>query len=94
MADPKIQRYSYQWFIDQFVEAKDRSIDFCEPLSHDIFVRRPAEDSWCVGECYSHLNTFGHKYMEQIYKGIDQASREREPKSAQESYPQDYSGKE
>lgn len=87
MADSTNIQYSYQWFIEQFQDAKDRAVDFCEPLGHEKFVQRPHEDTWSVGECYSHLNTFGQQYLKQVRKGLEEAPRDQQPKPEDQAYP-------
>jgi hypothetical protein len=77
----EVLRYTYQWFINQFTEAKDRSISFCQPLSEDIFVKRPAPETWSIAECYSHLNEFGKRYLDNIRKGMNSAEEGKPGKS-------------
>lgn len=71
-----VREYTFQWFMEQFAKAKDRAIDFCEPVKHDLFVRRPANNAWSVAECYSHLNEFGEVYLENIRRGMKAAPQE------------------
>lgn len=67
------QTYTYQWFSAQFEKAKEQAVQFCEPISDDRFVQRPAEGVWSVAECYEHLNEFGDRYVDSIRAGLDGA---------------------
>lgn len=73
--------YTYRWFINRFEEAKKRSVAFCRPIPTDLFLRRPAENVWCIGECYSHLNAFGEQYLRQIRGGVGKAGNMTVPDS-------------
>ena len=69
----EVEIYTYSWFIDRFAKAKERALQFCQPISSERFVQRPAENRWSVGECYSHLNAFGEQYFKRMKKGLEEA---------------------
>ncbi|MDR8392104.1 DinB family protein [Aliifodinibius sp. S!AR15-10] len=81
-----VQPYTYQWFINQFTQARDRSISFCQPLSEDIFVQRPAPETWSIAECYSHLNEFGNRYLSNIRRGMESAEEGKPSKSLESAF--------
>lgn len=66
---------SYEHFIRQFEHAKKQAEDLVRPLDERIFIRRPSAKSWCVGECFSHLEQAGRLYLGKIEKGIEKAEK-------------------
>jgi|SRR5690625_612421 len=59
-------RYSYDWFIRQFNQAKDTAEDFLLSVEEAYFLKRPAEHQWCIAESYQHLIKFGYIYHQNI----------------------------
>jgi hypothetical protein len=60
------QLYSYAWFIQQFEHAKTDAEKFILSVDDAHFLQPPAEDKWCVAECYSHLINFGALYYNNL----------------------------
>lgn len=82
-----VEMYTYQWFMNRFIEAKDETVSFCQPIGEDLFVRRPAEDVWSIAECYSHLNEFGQQYLDNIRRGMKSATKVSSPHAANQAFP-------
>ncbi len=70
----EIIAYSYDSYIRQFEQAKDKATAFILSLDEYTFLRRPAPDNWCIAECFSHLQNFGTIYLENIRQGLNTAA--------------------
>lgn len=64
------QKFSYSWYIKQFQEAKDRAEKFILSVDDIHFQQPPAEESWSIAECYSHLINYGKLYFDNLAAGI------------------------
>lgn len=67
----KIRPYTYASFIYQFDRAKDTAAELILSIDEYTFLSRPAPETWCIAECFSHLNNFGKIYLDTIRQGID-----------------------
>ncbi len=65
--DPK---FSYQWYIRQFEDAKDSAEKFILSVDETMFLQQPAQDRWSIAECFSHLINFGDMYYKNLAEGI------------------------
>ncbi|SMO77869.1 DinB family protein [Gracilimonas mengyeensis] len=59
-------QYTYQYFSDALEDAKKQAQTLVSDLDKETFLRRPAEDKWCIGEILSHLVQAGNQYYGQI----------------------------
>lgn len=66
---------TYGHYIRQFEHAKKQAEELVRPLDERIFIRRPSAKSWCVGECFSHLEQAGGLYLGKIQVGIEKAKK-------------------
>ncbi|MAO65479.1 MAG: hypothetical protein CL666_10810 [Balneola sp.] len=62
--------YTYDYLLDAFQQAKQTAQELTESVSAEIFLRKPAEDKWCMGEILDHLVQAGNEYLPQIEKGL------------------------
>lgn len=67
-------RYSYDWYMQQFEAAKDTAEQFILSVDEAQFVQPPAEDRWCIAECYSHLINYGNLFIDNLTSSISRAS--------------------
>ena len=65
---------SFDHFIQQFEEIIDSSRDFLTGVDENAFLLKPSQDSWCIGECYSHLVQTGNLYLEKVNEGMQAAA--------------------
>lgn len=63
--------YTYDYLLNAFADAKETAKELALDVSDEIFLRKPAEDKWCMGEILSHLVQTGNEYLPQIKKGLD-----------------------
>lgn len=56
-------QYSYEWYIQQFEDAKENAEQFILSVDETLFVQPPADDRWSIAECYSHLINYGNLYF-------------------------------
>lgn len=63
--------YTYSAYINQFRTAKKEAEEFILSLDKTTFLLRPNENSWCIAECYSHLNNFGRIYYNSMQEMFD-----------------------
>jgi len=68
-------KYSYDWYIAKFEEAKDTAEEFILSVDEARFSQRPAEGSWCIGEIYSHLINYGNLYFDNMAAGITNSQK-------------------
>lgn len=61
-----IKQYSYDWYIQQFAQAKKTAEEFLLTLDEAYFLKPPAEKKWCIAESYHHLIKFGDIYYQNI----------------------------
>jgi len=66
-------KYSYEWFISQYQEAKEEVKTFFEQLEPEVFNRKPSADIWSIAECYDHIILYNNHYLDQIDKGLKKA---------------------
>ena len=66
-------KYSYEWFINQYREAKEDAKTFVEQLEPGIFNRKPSPETWSIAECYDHIILYNELYLDQIDKGFKKA---------------------
>lgn len=66
---------TYAHYIGQFIQAKSEAEKLIEPLDDRTFRRKPSADTWCIGECFSHLVETGSKYYNSAAKGIEKAEK-------------------
>lgn len=64
--------YTYRYFTDAFEQARKTAENLISDLDAEIFLRRPAEDKWSIGEILSHLVQAGNQYLTQIQKRLDE----------------------
>lgn len=67
-----ILRYSYDWYIKQFDEAKETAEHFLLSVDDAYFLKPSARNRWSVAECYHHLIKFGHIYHRNLARGLQQ----------------------
>lgn len=65
-----ILRYSYDWYIKQFSQAKETAEDFLLSVNESYFLRPPAKNKWSIAECYNHLIKFGYIYHRNLSRGL------------------------
>lgn len=65
-----MDRYSYQWFIQQFEQTKNTAEEFILSIDENLFLKAPTEDRWSIAECYSHLINYGDLYFDNIASAI------------------------
>ncbi len=63
--------YTYHYFVEAFENAKETAEDLVTGVDDEIFLRKPAENKWCMGEILSHLVQIGNEYLPQIKKGLN-----------------------
>lgn len=68
---------TYAHYIGQFNQAKSEAEKLIETLDDRTFRRKPSADTWCIGECFSHLVETGSKYYNSAAKGIEKAEKHR-----------------
>ncbi len=73
------KKYTYEWFITRFGQAKEQAYSFVQPLDEEIFIKRPAESVWSIAECYDHLNEFGNRYLNNIRSGLKSSPKAASP---------------
>ena len=66
-----VHTYTYSSFIQQFEQAKGQATELILSLDDYTFLSRPAPDTWCVAECFSHLYNFGTIYLGTIQQGFE-----------------------
>ncbi|MDX1636782.1 MAG: DinB family protein [Balneolaceae bacterium] len=71
--------YSYRWYIDRFAAARDRAVDFGQPIDQELFLLRPSEHQWSIAECFSHLVTFGDRYLQTMQQGTEAVKSRAQP---------------
>jgi hypothetical protein len=59
-------RYSYNWYIQQFENAKDMAKEFLLAVDDRDLGQPPAENKWAIAECYQHLIVFGELYLQNM----------------------------
>ncbi|MDR9417786.1 DinB family protein [Gracilimonas sp.] len=67
----KNSEYTYDYFLKAFEQAKQTATDLSESVNEEVFLRKPHEDKWCMGEILSHLVEAGNEYLPQIKKALD-----------------------
>jgi hypothetical protein len=65
-----MEKYTYQWFIQQFQRTKDNAEDFILSVDERLFLKAPAKKQWSIAECYSHLINYGDLYFDNITSAI------------------------
>ncbi|MEX0723247.1 MAG: DinB family protein [Gracilimonas sp.] len=63
--------YTYDYFLEAFKQAKQTAAELTENVSEDIFLRKPDENKWCMGEILFHLLQTGRTYFSQVRKGLN-----------------------
>ena len=66
-------KYSYDWYIQQFEDAKETAEKFILSVDETRFLQPPAEGKWSIAECYSHLIKYGDLYFDNMSEGISNA---------------------
>lgn len=67
----KNSAYTYDYFIEAFTSAKQTATNLTKSVSEDVFLKKPGEDKWSIGEILSHLVQAGNEYLPQIEKALD-----------------------
>ncbi|WP_445665071.1 DinB family protein [Fodinibius sp. AD559] len=67
-----MQKYTYNWFIQQFEHTKITAEEFILSVDENLFLKAPAEDRWSIAECYSHLINYGDLYFDNITSAISE----------------------
>ncbi|WP_409029563.1 DinB family protein [Gracilimonas sediminicola] len=67
----KNSSYTYDYFSGAFEQAKITAEDLVQSVDNDVFLRKPNEDKWCMGEILNHLLQAGNEYLPQIKKGLN-----------------------
>jgi len=65
--------YTYNWYLEQFEEAKEMAETFILSVDEVRFLQPPEQGRWSVAECYGHLVKFGNLYLKSIEPGIADA---------------------
>ena len=63
--------YTYDYFLNAFIQAKEIAQELAHSVNEDVFLRKPAEKKWSMGEILSHLVQTGNEYLPQIKKGLN-----------------------
>jgi len=63
-------KYSYNWYIEQFENAKETAEKFILSVDEVRFLQPPAQERWSVAECYNHLVKFGNLYLKCMEPGL------------------------
>jgi hypothetical protein len=63
--------YTYDYLLQSFEQAKERATELVHSVDEERFLRKPAEDKWCMGEILNHLTQAGNEYLPQIKKGLN-----------------------
>lgn len=71
---PEHSAYTYGWFINQFVQARDQVDDWKKNINPSLLNSRPAPERWSAAECLDHLVEFGTTYLSTISGGLESAS--------------------
>ena len=73
--------YTYDYLLEAFTQAKNTAETLVDAVSDEVFLQKPAEDKWCMGEILNHLTQAGSEYLPQIKKGLDKPDEDL-PKSS------------
>lgn len=68
--------YTYDHLIHAFQQAKETAENLTSDLDEAVFLRRPIEGKWSIGEILSHLVQAGNEYLSQIKKGLNKPDME------------------
>ncbi|HBX65721.1 MAG: hypothetical protein CL670_16080 [Balneola sp.] len=63
--------YTYDYLLEAFTQAKETADHLVQNTADDVFLRKPAEDKWSMGEILNHLTQAGNEYLPQIKKGLN-----------------------
>lgn len=63
--------YTYDYFLEAFNTAKQTASNLTNSVTEEVFLQKPAEDKWCMGEILSHLVQAGNEYLPQIEQALD-----------------------
>jgi hypothetical protein len=63
--------YTYDYLLEAFTQAKNTAEALVTNVSNEVFLQKPAEDKWCMGEILNHLTQTGNEYLPQIKKGLN-----------------------
>jgi hypothetical protein len=67
-----MEKYTYQWFIQQFERSKNTAEEFILSVDENLFLKAPTEGRWSIAECYSHLINYGDLYFDDICSAISE----------------------
>ncbi len=68
-------KYSYNWYLEQFEDAKETAEKFILSVDEVRFLQPPTQGRWSVAECYGHLIKFGNLYLKKVEPGIANADK-------------------
>ena len=68
--------YTYNYLITAFEQAKLTAENLISGTDEDVFLKKPTEDKWCMGEILSHLVQTGNEYLPQIKKGLNKSDED------------------
>lgn len=71
-------KYSYEWYIQQFEDAKETAEKFVLSTDEAQFLQPPAEGKWSIAEIYSHLIKYGDLYYKNMAPGITNTQKTTE----------------
>lgn len=71
-----VSKFSYQWYIDQFNEAKDEAEKFILSVDETLFLQPPVEDRWSIAEIFSHLINYGNLYYGNLSSAIESTQKD------------------
>lgn len=74
----KNSEYTYDYFLTAFEQAKNTASELTESVSENVYLKKPTEDKWCMGEILSHLVQAGNEYLPQIQKGLSKPNDQLE----------------
>ncbi len=69
----KNSEYTYDYFLEAFNQAKQTAEKLTESVSQDLFIQKPSENKWSMGEILSHLVQAGNEYLPQIEKALNKS---------------------
>lgn len=67
----KNTKYTYDYFLDAFREAKLTAKNLVEVVSDDTFTKKLNEKKWSMAQILDHLNHAGEMYFIQVQKALD-----------------------
>lgn len=63
--------YTVAEYQKQFEQFKRRIRLFLTPIPDAVIQQKSEDASWSIGECISHINVTGHKYLENLIEAYD-----------------------